>query len=59
MDVMDEGRADGTDAEAKRNAGNEPAGADPLACHVRGNLEDDVRDVEDAQDGVVVVVLEV
>lgn len=55
VDVGDESGADGADAEPERDGGDEPAGADPLAGHVGGDLEDDVGDVEDGEDLVVVV----
>lgn len=35
-----------------------PSGTNPFAAHVGGNLEKDVADVKDRQDGVVVVSLE-
>lgn len=53
--VRDEGGAERGDAEAEGDGGQEPAGADPFADDVGGDLEDDVADVEDGQDGVVVV----
>ncbi|KAI2283161.1 hypothetical protein LOZ03_006797 [Ophidiomyces ophidiicola] len=53
--VLHEGGADGADAEAETDGGQIPAGADPLAQHVGGDLEEDVGDVEDAEHGIVVV----
>ncbi len=52
---MDKGGADRDDAETERNGRDEPAGPDPLAHDVGGNLEQNVRDVEDGEQGIVVV----
>lgn len=45
-------------AKADRNGGNEPARTPPFADDVGKDLKDDVRDVEDGQNGVVIVTLE-
>jgi hypothetical protein len=52
---VDERGAERGDAEAERDDGDEPAGPDPLAGDVGGDLEEDIGDVEDGEDGVVVV----
>lgn len=54
--VGDEGGEDGHETEAETGQGNEPAGPHPLAEDVCWDLEDDVADVEDAEDNVVVEV---
>lgn len=46
------------DAEGERDGGNVPAWAYPLAHDVGGDLEHNVGDVEDGEEGVVVVALE-
>jgi hypothetical protein len=56
---MHKSSADREDAECKRSGGNEPARAKIFAGHVARQLEDDVADVEGAQDGVVVVAFEI
>lgn len=58
MDVGHEGGADAADAEAEGYRGDVPAWADVFAGHVGGDLEEDVRDVEDGEDFVVVVARE-
>lgn len=58
MDVVNKGSANGRNAEAEGDDGDEPSWADPFAGNVGGNLEDDVADVEDGEDGIVVVARE-
>lgn len=53
-EVGDEGRADGDDTKGNTEEG-EPHGADLLEDQVRGNLAEDVKDVENHEGDVVVV----
>jgi hypothetical protein len=53
----DESCSQGSNAKADRNGRDEPARTPPFADDVGRDLEDDVRDVEDGQDGVVIVAL--
>ena len=47
----------GRDAKEERQKWKKPAGAHPFANKVRWDFENDVRDVEDGDDGVVVIAL--
>ena len=53
----DESCSQGSNAKADRNGRDEPARTPPFADDVGRDLEDYVRDVEDGQDGVVIVAL--
>lgn len=55
----DKGGGHGAGAEAEGDGGDVPAGSDPFAGDVGGDLEDDVGDVENGQESVVVIALEV
>jgi hypothetical protein len=55
MDVVDESRADRADTKPKRDDWDEPSWAYPFAGNVRRDLEDDVGDVEDGENGIIVV----
>ncbi|KAI6749433.1 hypothetical protein HG530_015272 [Fusarium avenaceum] len=48
---------DGAESEAEGRQRNEPARTHVFAEQIRGDLEDDVADVEDGEDEVVVVSL--
>lgn len=56
---LDKGRGDADAAKEERGRGEEPARADVFAGDGRGDLKEDVGDVEDGEDHVVVVALEV
>jgi hypothetical protein len=43
---------------SRTTAYNKPAWAHPFAYHIRWDFEDDVTDVEDGQDGIVIISLE-
>lgn len=54
---MDKRGGNGAEAESQGDTRDEPTRSKPLAAHVCWDLTNDVRDVEDRQDGVVVVAL--
>jgi hypothetical protein len=55
VNCVDERCSNRCDAEEQCRYREEPSGSHPLAAQVAGNLEDDIRDVEDRQDMVVIV----
>ena len=55
---MHEGRADRADAEHERDDRDEPSRPDPFTGYVGRDLEDDVGDVEDGENGIVVILLQ-
>lgn len=55
---MDKSGYDGHDPEAQGNSWDIITRSDNLAQHIRWNFEDNVRNVENAQDSIVIVILE-
>ena len=56
---MHKGRTDGTNAKYQGRSWKKPSWANPLAGDVAWNLEDDVRNIEDREDGIIIVPLKI
>jgi hypothetical protein len=58
VNVVHECGTNGTNSETEREDWNEPARTNPFACHVGGNFEEDVGNVEDGKHSIIVVTFE-